>query len=103
MLCTRSAGLAIAFCNMSNMNTSKAPALRARQKRNNKPLASQKAKGGNSRSRVHAGSSTISRELIADRLACMLKQIRRGRASQVVLHTAVIAITLDLEYPNAQT
>jgi len=33
----------------------------------------------------------------------MLKQIRRGRASQVVLHTAVIAITLDLEYPNAQT
>jgi hypothetical protein len=32
----------------------------------------------------------------------MLKQIHSGRASQVLLHTAVIAGTLNLEYPNAQ-
>lgn len=86
------------------MNTSKAPVLRAREKRNNMPLASRKASGGiNSRGRVHAGRSIISRELIADRLACMLKQIHRGRASQVLLHTAVIASTLNVGYPDAQT
>jgi UDP-glucose 4-epimerase len=33
----------------------------------------------------------------------MLKQIRSGRTSQVLLHTAVIASTLNLGYPNAQT
>jgi len=33
----------------------------------------------------------------------MLKQIHRGRASQVLLHTAVIAGTLNLGYPDAET
>src|ERR1700730_3886536 len=89
---------------MSRMNTSKTPALRARQKQNNRPLAAQKADGGQrSRSRAKAERSTISQELIADRLQCMLKQIRTGCTSQVLLHTAVIASTLNLGYPNAQT
>jgi len=89
---------------MSRMNTSKTPALRARQKRNNGPLASQKANGRlGARSRAQVERPTISQELIADRLGCMLKQIRGGRTSQVLLHTAVIASTLNLGYPNAQT
>ena len=33
----------------------------------------------------------------------MLKHIRSGRTSQVLLHTAVIASTLNLGYPNART
>ncbi len=33
----------------------------------------------------------------------MLKQIHSGHASQVLLHTAVIASTLNLGYPDAQT
>jgi hypothetical protein len=33
----------------------------------------------------------------------MLKQIHSGRASQVLLHTAVIASQLNLGYPDAQT
>ena len=33
----------------------------------------------------------------------MLKQIRSGRTSQVLLHTAVIASTLNVGYPDAQT
>ena len=33
----------------------------------------------------------------------MLRQIHSGRASQVLLHTAVIASTLNLGYPAAQT
>jgi hypothetical protein len=33
----------------------------------------------------------------------MLKQIHSGRASQVLLHTAVIAGTLNLGYPDAET
>jgi hypothetical protein len=45
----------------------------------------------------------VSEELIADRLRCMLAQIRSGRTKQVLLHTLLIANMLNLAYPQAQT
>jgi hypothetical protein len=43
----------------------------------------------------------VSEELIADRLRCMLAQIRSGRTTQVLLHTVLIANMLSRAYPNA--
>jgi hypothetical protein len=44
----------------------------------------------------------VSEELIADRLRCMLAQIRSGRTRQVLLHTVLIANMLSRAYPNAK-
>ena len=45
----------------------------------------------------------VSKELIADRLLCMLEHIRCGRAEQVLLHTVLFAHVLNLACPDAQT
>jgi len=82
---------------MSSVNASSVTALRSRQKPSIGPLSAQKTGARTTRAYL------ISEELIADRLICMLKQIRSGRAGQVLLHSAVIASTLNLGYPNAQT
>ncbi len=43
----------------------------------------------------------ISDAVIADRLRCMLIQIRDGHTTQVLLHATMLANLLRLEYPNA--
>ena len=45
----------------------------------------------------------VSRELVTDRLLCMLEQMRCGSAHQVLLHTIFFANVLSLAYPDTQT
>ena len=44
----------------------------------------------------------VSKELIGDRLVCMLEHIRCGRAEQVLLHAILFANVLSLDCPGAQ-
>jgi hypothetical protein len=44
----------------------------------------------------------VSKELIGDRLVCMLEHIRCGRAEQVHLHAILFANVLSLDCPGAQ-
>lgn len=44
----------------------------------------------------------VSKELIGDRLLCMLEHIRCGRAEQVLLHAILFANVLSFACPGAQ-
>ena len=44
----------------------------------------------------------VCKELIGDRLVCMLEHIRCGRAEQVLLHAILFANVLSLDCPGAQ-
>lgn len=46
------------------------------------------------RNRAGKGTFTISRELVTDRLRCMLRHVQRGDTHQVVLHTVAITSAL---------
>ena len=53
-------------------------------------------------SRDQTGSFKISRELVADRLRCMLEHIHTGDAQQVLLHTSAIAGALTPMSPSVE-
>ncbi len=47
-------------------------------------------------------SFRISRELVADRLRCMLEHIHRGRTRQVLLHSIAVASALTPVSPSVE-
>ena len=85
---------------MSNANLNRVARQPVHQQRDDP--SHEPTSGGKQRSRDQTGSFVISRELVADRLRCMLEHIRSGRANQVRLHTIAIASVLKPVSPSAE-
>jgi anthranilate/para-aminobenzoate synthase component I len=54
------------------------------------------------RNRAGKGTFTISRELVTDRVRCMLRHVQRGDIYQVVLHTVAITAVLTPQSARAE-
>jgi hypothetical protein len=83
---------------MSKANLNKVVRMPVQQQRNNSshtPTGRRKR-----RSRDQTKSFLISRELVADRLRCMLEHVHSGNANQVILHTIAVANVLKPVSPS---